>query len=201
VLVFGVLFPVAVLPAKSQTVPAAREGSWPLAAGGGASVFSPDFAPGGLMEGATLWVDILPNLPPQIPPGLGFELEGRDISFNRGAHSQNFREDTGLGGFIYSWHRYRGFHPYAKLLLGFGSIDFTIPGYVQDRHVDRPLFAPGAGVDVKIYRHIWGRADYEYQYWERITYSAIQPQPYTLGVRPEGFSFGAMYNFQPAHRR
>ena len=60
--------------------------------------------------------------------GLGIEAEGRDIDFGRPAGIPRMRQDTGLGGLIYTWNRYRNFRPYIKYLAGVGSLDFPPSG-------------------------------------------------------------------------
>jgi opacity protein-like surface antigen len=97
------------------------------------------------------------------------------------------RQDTGLGGAIYDWNRYRKFRPYAKYLVGVGSIDF--PPFGTYSHDTFLVFAPGGGVEYRAWRHIWIRGDYEYQFWQHV----FGPHDLT----PTGFTIGASYDFRP----
>jgi len=119
----AVLFAGAVLSAGAQVVPSAEAGGLPIVAGAGASLFNMDwghdqFGQPRYMEGVTGWVDWnLTRLPgPALLRGLSVEIELRDISFgepnslsnaNVGDKSTNLRQDTGLGGVIYTWRHYR----------------------------------------------------------------------------------------------
>ena len=96
------------------------------------------------MEGITAWVDVFPwGMPPKMH-GLGIEAEGRDINFNRPSGITKLRHDTGLIGPIYSLHHFKNVRPYAKYLMGIGSIDFPAtvgpPTYTHDTFL---VLAPG----------------------------------------------------------
>ena len=178
---FAAVFAAATASAFSQVVPAATEGGLPFSIGGGISSFDVDWGHGRML-GPTLWIDYTPGFLPPSLRGLGIEVEGRDISFERGTHTSNFRQDTAGGGPIYIWHRNPNFNPYAKALLELGSIDFVSndPNYSHDT---RGLLAIGAGVDVRVYHHVWIRADYEYQVWESLMNGILDPQGFTIGVK------------------
>jgi opacity protein-like surface antigen len=186
-LIFAALLVAAVLPAHSQVTPAANQGGVPIVVGAGFSDFSIDWGPGQRMEGISAWVDWYPNRLPAVLNGLGIEAEGRDIDFGRPASIPKMRQDTGVGGAIYDWNRFRNFRPYAKYLVGIGSIDFPPAGtYSHDTFL---VLSPGAGVEYRAWRHIWIRGDYEYQYWH-----------HTFGLHdlnPNGFTVGASYDFRP----
>ena len=96
------------------------------------------------------------------------------------------RQDTGEGGAIYTWNRYRNFRPYAKYLVGIGSIDFATSGpYSHDTFA---VFSPGGGAEYRAWRHVWIRGDYEYQFWH-----------HTFGpddLNPNGITIGASYDFR-----
>ena len=172
------LVAMAAIPLAGQVVPSAQEGGLPLVAGGGVSRFNMDCAPyiyGSTcyMNGITVWVDWnLTRVPgPSLLRGLGVEVEGRDINYGlpawlsnaqQGDSGTNLRQDTGMGGVIYSWRHFERLHPYGKALFGLGSIDFpplpaSPPSY---RHDDRTISAFGAGADIRAWRHIWVRADW-----------------------------------------
>jgi hypothetical protein len=187
-LIFAVLLVAAVPPVYSQVSPAALQGGVPIVIGAGFSDFSIDWGPGKRMEGISAWADWFPNQLPAALNGLGIEVEGRDIDFGRPAGFSKMRQDTGVGGAIYTWNRYRNFRPYAKYLFGIGSIEFPPSGtYSHDTFL---VLSPGAGAEYRAWRHIWIRGDYEYQYWH-----------HTFGphdLNPNGFTIGAAYDFRPS---
>ena len=195
-----------------QVVPSAETGGLPLVVGAGVSGFNIDWGQDAFgrtryMEGVTLWVEWgLTRLPgPRALRGLGVEVEGRDIDFglpaslsNAEMHDTgtNMRQDTGLGGVIYTWRRYRLIRPYGKALAGLGSIDFpplpaSPPSY---RHDNRTITAFGGGADFHACRHVWIRADWEYQFWRGLFGS---PNALT----PAGVTIGAVYDFRSVHPR
>ncbi len=56
------------------------------------------------------------------------------------------RQDTGQGGAIYTFLRYRTFYPYAKFLAGLGSIEFPLsPNNPAYNHDTRTVLTPGEG--------------------------------------------------------
>ena len=188
------LFALAVVPVCSQVRPAATEGGLsgvPVVVGLGGADFSIDWGPGKRMQGITAWVDVYPwGMPPKMY-GLGIEAEGRDINFNRPTGLTKMRHDTGLIGPIYSLTHFKNVRPYAKYLMGIGSIDFPanplFPYYTHDTFL---VLAPGAGADFRLYKHLWARGDYEYQFWH-----------HTWGnhdLNPNGVSFGISYDFRPS---
>ena len=174
-----------------QTGPSATEGGVPLAVGGGVSYWDVDWGHS-RMEGGTLWADYYPNRVPSILRGIGLEAEARDVSFNRGDKPSNFRHDTAGGGVIYAWRHYPNFYPYGKFVMGLASIDFQIPQIPTYTHDTRTFMAPGWGVQYRVYRHVWARADYEYQFWDKFIGHTPDPQ---------GFTVGAMYDFRRFHQR
>jgi len=185
--VLAAVFVLAASPAFSQVVPAATEGKVPLTIGGGVSDFLTDFENSGRMVGVTVWADWrLHHLPPLLD-GLSIEVEGRDINFARPAGLTTLRQDTGLGGAIYTWQHYSRFHPYGKYLIGLGSIDFADPTNPYYTHDSRVVLAPGVGADYRAWRNVSIRVDYEYQFWHAIFGSH--------DLNPNGFTFGATYNF------
>ena len=171
--------------AFSQVVPSAQRRSLPLELGGGISSFDVDWGHGRML-GGTLWGDWYPEQLPAFLHGLGIEAEARDISFNRGTHPSNFREDTGGGGPIYTWRHYQNFQPYVKYLIEFGSIDFRISSIPTYTHDTRQVYSPGIGFEYHVFKGVWARADYEYQFW---------PNLFGQTLNPQGFTFGATYRF------
>ncbi len=185
-LILAALFAAAVFPVYSQVSPAARKGSVPIVVGAGFSDFSLDWGPGKRMEGISAWIDWYPNNLPGVLQGLGIEATGHDINDGLPAGFSRMRQDTGEGGAIYAWNRFHNFRPYAKYLAGIGSIDFPSPStYSHDTFL---VLSPGAGVEYRVWQHVWIRGDYEYQYW-RHTFG-----PHDLN--PNGFTIGASYDFR-----
>jgi opacity protein-like surface antigen len=185
------LFVCAAGSGLAQTVPAATESNFPLAVGAGFSGFNPDFGHGHLF-GGTLWADYFPNQVPQRLQGLGIEFEARDLSFDRSSTlSANLRQDTAEGGLIYSWRHFRNVHPYGKYLIGFGNTDYESGTTARRYHDSRTITAAGGGVDVKVFKRVWARADYEYQFWPDF-FKSTNPSG---TMTPQGFTVGAMYRF------
>ncbi|MGB8029879.1 MAG: outer membrane beta-barrel protein [Terracidiphilus sp.] len=186
-LIFPALLVATVLPIHSQVSPAANQGGVPIVVGAGFSDFSIDWGPGKRMEGISAWADWYPNRLPAVLNGLGIEAEGRDIDFGRPAGISRMRQDTGLGGLIYTWNHYRNFRPYVKYLAGVGSIDF--PPWGTYSHDTFSVYSPGGGMEYRAWEHIWIRGDYVYQFWH-----------HTFGntdLTPTGFTIGASYDFRP----
>jgi hypothetical protein len=188
-LIPSLLFALAVVPSFSQVNPAASQGGIPLVVGLGGADYSLDWGPGRRMEGITAWVDYYPwGMPPKIH-GLGAEVEGRDLNFNRPSGLTKLRQDTGMAGIIYSDPQWRSFRPYVKVLFGIGSVDFPNPGAPYYTHDTFLVTAPAGGADFRVWKHVWGRFDYEYQFWH-----------HTFGnndLTPTGASFGFLYDFRP----
>jgi opacity protein-like surface antigen len=174
------------LPALSQVTYSAEEGKLPFTVGVGFSNFSDDWGTTNpRQDGVTLWVDWrLPGLPGALK-GLGVEFEGRDINYATPSTLPGHRMDTALGGPVYQWRRKGRIRPYAKYLLGIGSIDF--PNGTNYQHDTRTVYEPGGGVDVRFWSRLSVRAEYDYQFWHQI----FGPNDLT----PQGVSFGVVYDF------
>jgi hypothetical protein len=186
---FAAFFLTASIPAFSQVVPAATGSgsSLPLVVGGGISDFDLDWGEGRRMAGFSAWVDWNFDRVPRVLRGIGIEAEGHDINLARPSSLTKLRQDTGLGGVTYHYRHFRNIDPYVKMMGGIGSIDFPSknPLYTHDTF---NVYAPGGGLDYRVWRHVWARADYEYQFWH-----------HTFGnndLTPQGFTFGASYHFQ-----
>jgi len=183
----------AALPALSQTVAPYEGKGVPIVFGGGVSGFNPDWGHG-IMYGGVIWLDWYPrDLPPALR-GFGLEAEARDISLNRHPEPNqpprsgqaNTKEDTAGGGVIYGRYSH-SFHPYVKGIFSQGSIDFISisPTY---SHATRLVMAVGGGLEYRIHRALWARADYEYQAWQ-----GLFGDPHYL--TPNGFTAGISYDF------
>jgi len=187
-LTLAVLFLTVTFPALSQVVPAASDGGGiPLSVGVGLSDYDLDWGHGRRMVGISAWADWNLYHMPRLLRGLGIEAEGHAIDFARPSSLPNMRQDTALGGVTYTWRHFNKFDPYAKFVGGIGSIDF--PSHNPHYHHDTfSVFAPGGGVEYRIWRHISVRGDYEYQFWTHF----FGPNSLT----PQGFTVGATYNFR-----
>jgi hypothetical protein len=178
------------VPAFSQVVPDYQENSLDLSIGVGGNSWDVDWGHG-RMYGETIWADWYSRRMPGLLRGLGIELEARDISHDRHLPPQaNIRQDTAGGGPIFEWRHFRNFRPYAKYIISQGSYDFTTdnPHYSHDT---RALWAPGAGFEIRVYRPIWMRADYEYQTWQTLLGKTPNPQGFTAGF---AYSFAYGYH-------
>jgi opacity protein-like surface antigen len=213
-----------ILPAASQVIPAAQEGRLPLSVGLGASSFSLDWGVDSNgtrrpIAGATLWIDWHFSGLPRYLNGLGIEAEAREVSkwgpaeLSKGYRDYNcgtnvppncqpnpsgLRQDTAEGGLLYTWRRDAKFHPYAKILFGFGSMDFPagdafLPSGAPYTHDTRSVYSFGGGIEYRLKRKVDLRADYEYQFWPDFL-----GHPHALN--PNGISLGATYSLKPYHR-
>ena len=174
-LVVGVAIPVV-----GQVAPEAKEAGLPLTVGVGYSNYATDWS--GRLSGPMISVDWNFYDRPSFLHGFGIEAEARDLNYDRTGTTPNLRMDTASGGLLYTWRHYRRFNPYAKFLLGYGSIDFNI-GAPTYKHDSRTVYAPGGGVNYRVYRNIWLRGNYEYQFWtDFFNHHALNPQGVTIGV-------------------
>lgn len=182
--VFAVLFFLCALPAFGQVAPTLKVSGIPLGVGGGLSDYSLDYGPGRRMEGFSAWADY------SIFHGLGIEAEGTTIFLNKPSSLTRMRQDSLKGGLIYRARSYWKIRPYAKALMGIGSIDFPSnnPLYTHDTFTVEAL---GGGLEYPVWHTLYLRADYEYQIWNQYH------GPYSL--TPNGFTLGATYYLRGIH--
>jgi hypothetical protein len=200
-LVLAALFTLTSLPAICQVAPAAKISGLPLGVGGGISDYDTDyyrpFIPywGGRMVGISAWADY------SIFHGLGVEVEGnytfagkpRVVVPTGDTAYGSLKEQTIQGGIIYKYpHPFYGLRPFAKALGGAGRVNFpsTDPFYTSE---DSGLYSIGGGVEYKVWRTVFVRGQYEYQWWKDFR-SGTQP------LNPSGFSAGATYYLRGVHR-
>lgn len=185
------------MDARAQALPSAETHRWPFAVGAGISGIDADADPPtyrGAMGGISLWGEWYPARLPATLHGLGLTTTLHDGFFSRSATlSSNFKQVTAGGGLIYQYPRWRSFRPYGKLMAEYASIDFHFPNNSAYTHDSRNILAYAAGADTRLRKHLWLRADYEYQSW---------PMLFGTNHHPQIFSLGVMYRFsdpQPKH--
>jgi hypothetical protein len=155
-LVFAAFFLIAALAAHAQVVPSATRGRVPLLVGVGASDYYTDWT--GNLDGATLWIDVPLYHVPRMLQGIGLEIEGRDLNYDRTGYDPKLRQDTAEGGAIYRWTHFRNFRPYGKFLMGFGSEDFSDAFDPYYTHDTRTIMAQGVTVGAEYdLRHLFAR--------------------------------------------
>ena len=64
-------------------------------------------------------------------------------------------------------------------------MDFYPASRPGNPHANLIVFAPGGGLEYRIFRPIWVRADYEYQDWGTLLGNTLNPQGFTVGVAYE----------------
>jgi hypothetical protein len=185
----ALLIASASVPALSQVVPSAQQGGGlGVRVGAGYSNFATDWS--GRLGGPTVWVDFdVPKVPPSLS-GLQLEVQGRDLNYNRTGADSKLRYYSFAGGVNYAWRYDPAFHPYAKFMIGLGYMSWgpesliTAPNY---KHDSRIFYSPGGGVDVRAYKRLWVRGEYEYQWWADFLNGHA--------LTPHGFTVGAFYDF------
>jgi hypothetical protein len=199
-LVLAALLILSTLPVFSQVAPAAKISGLPLGVGGGITDFDTDYYRpyipywSGRMIGISAWGDY------SVFHGLGVEVEGTSIFGNKPTPHDDFgrtiygslKEESIQGGIIYKYHPLHGIRPFAKVLGGVGRIDFpnVDPFYTQENSA---LFTVGGGIEYKVWRTVFVRGQYEYQWWPGFR-SGSQ------SLNPSGFSIGATYYLRGVHR-
>jgi len=197
-LVLAVFLVCTASSALAQAAPSADETNTPFSVGLGFSGFTfPSFGTGHIL-GATLWAKYTPIRIPWILHGIGLEGEARDLNFGRSSNLLPVvRSDIAAIGPVYTWQHYRDVHPYARAQIGYGNADY--PTTVHPRyHQSRTLTCAGAGVEYRVSRSVWVRADYEYQFWAdffKHPGTTIPPGQW----HPQGFTVGAMYHIGSRH--
>jgi opacity protein-like surface antigen len=191
----AVSFLTIAVSAFSQVVPSyERKSGWPFTVGAGPVNYDVDMGHG-RMYGFAGWFDIYPGKLPSILHGhLGAEGELRHISLGASSSQQRnlyapqppVRYDTAAMGLIYIWHRLHNIRPYAKIMIGDGSVDF-LPLSKSYAHDTRTFTAPGGGIEFRIKQDLWVRANYDYERWQSLAVYG--------NLKPQGFTLGASYDF------
>ncbi len=176
VVLFACLLGAGGLTARAQVVPSATRSQLSLTAGGMGSAFQPDYAGGGVaatsprrLYGLGAYVDVKFNRWVQL------EAEGRWLRFNQ---FEKIHQDSYLIGPRVPIHQFGRFTPYAKVLVGFGNMNFEY-SEATCRCSD---IAYGGGVDIRWTKRLSLRAvDFEYQQWPS-WYAAQNAQMHPYGV-------------------
>jgi len=189
------IFPLVVsIPLFSQAVPSAYSGGGPaIVVGAGVSNYYTEMFPKH-MEGVAVWADCNSHRGPFYLRGFGVEAEVRDLD-SRQPTGNNLRLATLGGGPIWTWRRYRKFHPYGKFLIDYGSMaHIKSPGFPSWYTADKWVTgATGGGVEYRAWRNVWVRADYEYQFWRVDWFNT------TSFLDPRGFTVGVSYDLKHIH--
>ena len=159
--------------AGAQVAPAVQAPRYTLQVGGEFSAFKPDYGAKWLL-GIGAYADL------DMHRWIGIEAEARTLSFNK--YQNKLRMDTGSGGARFFFPYHRRLVPYAKGLVGFGSIDF--PFHHPYDHDTMVMYTFGGGADYKLTHRISIRGEYEYQFW---------PDFLGKGLNPHGVNIGASY--------
>jgi len=200
-LVLAALLTLSTLPAFSQVAPAAKISGLPLGIGAGISDFDTDYYRpylpywSGRMVGVSAWADY------SIFHGIGVEVEGNSTFANkptpRGPDSTttfygSLKEQTIQGGFIYKYHPIYHIRPFVKALGGVGRVDFpnTSPYYTSE---NSGVYSIGGGIEYKVWRTVFLRGQYEYQWWNDFRQGSQK-------LNPNGLSVGATYYLRGVHR-
>jgi Outer membrane protein beta-barrel domain len=176
---FSILFAAGALSARAQAVPAAYAQRFTIVAGGLGSVFQPDYRGGGValtgpkrLYGAGAYVDV------KLTRYVQFETECRWLRFN--PYLDITQNNYLIGPRLpIERLRFRQATPYAKLLIGFGRMNFEYNA-ATGRFAD---LAYGGGVDVKLTKKISVRAiDFEFQKWPQWLSSSLSPYGASVGI-------------------
>lgn len=157
-------------PACGQVRESAEAGGLTLSAGGTFSTYYVGYGQRTLL-GASAFVDASTR------GFLGVEAEGRWLNFNQVA---DVHDETYLIGPRFTFKTIGRFHPYAKVLVGYGQ--FTFPyNYAHGTYF---VVAPGVGCDFRLNRRLSVRlVDFEYQDWPQFTYGALPSYGVSSGIR------------------
>jgi opacity protein-like surface antigen len=184
-LVLAALITLSTLPVFAQVAPAVKVGGLPLGVGAGVSDYSLDYGKGRRMIGISAWADY------NLFHGLGIEAEGASIFADKPEALTRMRQNSIKGGAIYKARPFFRIHPYVKGLVGLAKLDFPSrnPFYTSDTFT---MYAVGGGAEYRVWKTLYARADYEYQFWPNVFGSRT--------LDPNGYTFGATYYLRGVHR-
>jgi hypothetical protein len=180
VALFSILFAAGALSARAQVVSSATRQRHSLTVGGLGSAFQTDYRGGGVAQagphplyGLGAYVDF------KYSRWIQIEAESRWLRLNP---YLDIRQDNYLIGprLPLERLRFRQATPYAKILVGFGTMNFEYNA-AYGRYAD---IAYGGGVDITLTKRITVRAiDFEYQQWPQwLLNSSLSPYGASMGV-------------------
>jgi hypothetical protein len=190
-LVLLILSLSAGLPMFCQVAPDAENKTIPISIGAGFSSFYTDWS--GYENGPVAWIDWHFHRLPPVLDGLGVEAEGRDLNYGRTGDIPDLRESTVGGGVIYTFHQIPApnFHLYGKYLIDYGRAYVASPSlHIVPQAKACIVHAPGVGVEVRAWRTLWVRGDYEWQFWPGVP----NVPGHTSALTPRGLTIGASYH-------
>jgi hypothetical protein len=186
----GLFLGTTAFQAAAQVTYTAEDSALPLRVGAGFSSYYTEIYPQRLI-GPSVWVDWTFRRTPIHLQGLGVEAEARGLLWGQPAGS-TWSFFTAGGGPIYHWSRKHRIQPYGKFLVNYGAqSNIKITGFPAWYKSDKwTTFAPGAGVDLRLEKHLWLRGDWEYQFWKVMWFNDhyLNPTGVTVGV---SYDFGA----------
>lgn len=174
--VLSLLLLAASLPAHGQVVASATGRQFSVTAGAFGSAFQPDYW-GGLVAstspnrlyGYGTYVDV------RLRRWVQIEAEGRWLRLNE---LNDIGESNYLIGPRVPICRYKRLTPYAKALIGYGTMTFE-GNEATGRFTD---IAYGGGVDYRLIKRFSARADFEYQQWPKWVDSSLYPYGVSVGI-------------------
>jgi hypothetical protein len=163
------LLTIAASATHAQVVPTAVARQFSVSAGAEGSLFQPDYGPNDLL-GVGVFVDV------KFTRWVQAEAEGRWLRFHQ---AENIYEDNYLIGPRVPLHHFWRATPYAKVLVGEGTMNFQY-SYATGKFTD---IAYGGGVDLRVTRRLSWRGDFEFQQWPKwVQNSALYPYGGSVGV-------------------
>ncbi|MBW4026983.1 outer membrane beta-barrel protein [Acidipila rosea] len=147
--------------------------------GGEFSLFNPDYDANVPLTGIGVYADY------DLRHKISAEGEARFLGVLRNEDGNETQKDYLIGPRYTPLH-WRGFSPYAKLMVGGVSIRYPYNVHTESYFA----YAPGGGIDYRIMDRLSVRADYEYQFLPGAPNIPNRPNH---GLNPRGFSFGVAY--------
>lgn len=176
------------LSAGAQVQPSAQRSGGRLSVGGGVDYWNGDYSDIKRF-GPSAWATA------EFWHGLGLIAEGHSMiaGGDNAVHADEYKYFSGQGGIVYTYHRWRKVEPFVKGEMGFSSLSFPHRVNATYTHDTRTTWSYGAGLEYKLWKHVWAHGDYTYDNFPDF-YSTISHLHHTLN--PAGFTVGASYHFR-----
>jgi opacity protein-like surface antigen len=124
--------------------------------------------------------------------GFGINIDGHSMILGTGGNANNhYKYFAGEGGVIYTVRRWNTIRPFVKAEAGYASLSFPNLG-LPYTHQNEHIWGFGGGVEYHLYRHLWTRMEYEYDFFPHF-YSISSGQ--FKNLNPKGFAAGVSYHF------